>query len=287
MITFVLAEANCTFQLGHRRLWRFAVLVLIRTATPVVAALVFATFSANTLTAVIGSIALGNIACLFVFPNSWSIRARAEGISSLDVGIVNFGLWVIASADRMILQLTAEPHVLAVYALSYGLVDRACRSLSNVYISKSIGLPDGGASASKGRVLTLISGVLAIGLVPAVIIGSFVVSGGKYVPDFALGASVSVAGVLMFASAPFYVRMLASGRIRMPAVVVLSIAVLNVALNSLCARSGSVLPAAWISGGSYAIWTVYLAVRFRRRGRHVAVLEVRRSIARIEQRQSS
>lgn len=268
MLTFVLAEASISFEIGAGRFRRYLLLLVIRVVTPLLVLACAAVTGTLSLTLAFLSVLAGNVSSLLPWYRRWSPR-RYTGLSysSHMVGALNLGLWVMASADRVLLEMLVEPSALAVYALTYGLLDKFSRSLSNAYIARSLG-----ASFSAGNVIPHRKYFVAILLVVTMIIpatkwAAELVSGNRYSPDLLLVGLIAGAGLFMLWSAPFYVGLLASARYMGSLCAVAAIAGFNIVANLMFDGSHGIHAAAMISLISYLLWFVWLVVRNKRTSR--------------------
>ncbi|MBT2515740.1 lipopolysaccharide biosynthesis protein [Arthrobacter sp. ISL-30] len=279
MLAFVLAESSTSFEIGAGRFNRYLVLIGSRALAPM--ALLGALFIVGGLnfTTAVASVLAANIIALALWPTRWGFSIeRAVGISSHSIGAMNMALWIIASADRLVLERIVEPVDLATYALAYGLVDRVYRSLSNAYIARHLGASFQG-SALKIRA-TYFAGTMVLGvlLVPTVSWGSSFLSGGRYVPDLVVSSLVVGAGLFMTWCAPYYLRLMATGTYKTSLILVSSLASINLVGNFLIDGFLGIVGAAYLSMLTYALWFAWLTnrrpgYRMRQRmiGRHVRI----------------
>lgn len=262
MVSFIFAEAGTSFEIGSRRFNRYLSLLGVRALLPPVLLAIFAAMHAVSFTAAVTSVLVGNIASLLMWPGRWSSKIdRSSQVTSRPIGAINMGLWVIASADRLVLERIIAPIDLASYALAYGLADRVFRSLSNAYIAKSLGRAFQGHIRSPGWKFYILSAILAALLVPGIQTATVFLSDSRYEASFGLTLSISAAGLFMIWSAPHYVNLMASGEFRTALIVVFSLAICNVVGNFLLAGSLGAMGAALLSMCTYALWFLWLSLR--------------------------
>lgn len=265
MMTFVLAEASISFEIGARRFKRYLFLLVLRVVTPLLVLMIAAALDAISLTVAFLSVLFGNISSLMPWFRRWSARRYiGPSYSSHAVGGLNLGLWVMASADRVVLEMLVDPTALAVYALTYGLLDKFFRSLSNAYIARSLGASFVGGHAIPHRKYFLATLLIFMMIVPVGRWAAELVSGNRYSPDLLLVALIAGAGLAMLWSAPFYVGLLASAEYRGSLWAVGIIAGLNIAANITFDRFFGIDAAAMISLCSYLLWFTWLVLRTRR-----------------------
>ncbi|WP_156386082.1 lipopolysaccharide biosynthesis protein [Arthrobacter sp. Soil764] len=265
MMTFVLAEASISFEIGAARFKRYLFLLIIRVVSPIIVLMSGILFDILSLTWAFMAVLLGNV--LSIVPSLWRWSARrytGVSYSSHMVGSLNFGLWVMASADRIILEPLVDPTDLALYALTYGLMDRFFRALSNAYITRSLGASFSGAHTIPDVKYFLVTLLLYFGVVLGAGWAVEIVSGGRYSPSILLSLLIAGAGLAMLWSAPFYVALLAGAQYKGSLIIVGLIAVFNITFNASLDGYFGILGAASISLGSYIMWLVWLALRTRR-----------------------
>lgn len=259
MLSFIFAEAGTAFEVGAGRFNRYLIILGIRALLPpaILSSLAFTdTLSFLTATA---SVLAGNLISLLPWPQRWSLQFNhSSQLTGHAVGAINMGLWVIASADRLVLERTISAAELASYALVYGLADRVYRSLSNAYIAKSLGRAFQGYFRLPSWKFYALTVILAAGLVPTLQVGSAVLSNGRYESPFLMTVAISIAGLCMIWSAPFYVRLMAAENYTKSLVVVFTLALLNVAANILLSGLYGSVAAAIISALTYLLWFTWL-----------------------------
>lgn len=268
MLTFVLAEASISFEIGARRFRRYLLLLVLRVVTPLLVLSFAAAMGSISLTLAFLSVMVGNVASLVPWLRRWSTgRYIGPSYSSHMVGALNLGLWVIASADRVLLESLVQPTALAVYAVTYGLLDKFSRSLSNAYIARSLG-----ASFKAGNVIPhrkyFLATLLVVAMIaPAAKWAAEFVSGNRYSPDLLLVGLIAGAGLFMLWSAPFYVGLLASAQYWSSLCAVAVIAGFNIFANLAFDGLYGIHAAAVISLSSYLLWFAWLVVRAKRMSR--------------------
>lgn len=268
MMTFVLAEASISFEIGAGRFKRYLFLLILRVVTPLFVLVIAMASDGLTLTVAFLSVLLGNVSSLVPSFRRWSAEPyRGHSYSSHLVGGLNLGLWIIASADRIILEMLVQPSALAVYALTYGLLDKFFRSLSNAFIARSMGASFKGQNIVPHRKYFLATLFIFVIIVPIAKWAAEFVSANRYSPDLLLVALISGAGLAMLWSAPFYVRLLASAQYRGSLWVVGAISGLNIVCNVIFGERYGVNAAATISFCSYLLWLAWLVLRSRHGGR--------------------
>lgn len=267
MLGILVAELGGARPLGLRRYWTYAVLMLAqRTAwvgTATVAAVILP--SSDKLPACLAAAAVGAVPSVVyliavrgvALTTDRQSPGRRLPISA--VGVANLALWLLASADRVILAHYALA-ALATYAALYGLLDRIFRTVANAEIQQR--LPRAFISyAQKGESpahLTFGAGLLLIALAAACSVAGpsaiAVISGGRYHPSLAMSAVLCFAMMAMLAAVPAYVALIAHGRTKSLAIVALTAAAVNIAGNlALAARYGT-SSAAVLTLAGYLIW---------------------------------
>jgi O-antigen/teichoic acid export membrane protein len=265
MMTFVLAEASISFEIGAARFKRYLFLLILRVVTPFFVLLGCVLIGSLSVTLAFLSVLAGNTLSLLPWFRRWSIRPYiGPSYSSHLVGALNLGLWVVASADRVVLEMYVEPTALAVYAITYGLLDKFFRSLSNAFIARSLGASFSGRNIIPSKKFFGSSLLLFVVMVPVGKWAVEFVSGSRYSPDLALVAVIAAAGMAMLWSAPYYVGLLASAEYRGSLWVIGIIAGFNIFANVVFDRLYGVSAAAMISLCSYLLWLVWLVFRSRR-----------------------
>lgn len=277
MLSFVFAEASTSFEMGAGRFNRYLVLLGVRALMPpmVLTALTVSN-TLNFSTAVV-SVLAGNVISLLIWPARWSSGLVYNSpVSSHAVGAMNMGLWIIASADRLVLERTINAFDLASYALVYGLTDRIFRSLSNAYIAKNLGRAFQGEVKRSGWKFYALSLLLAVLLIPVIQLATVILSGNRYDAPLIMTSLIAAAGLFMFWSAPHYVKLMASGGFKSALFLVFTLAIFNVLANILLARYLGTAGAAMISMMTYGLWFTWLATKRHSRpyprltvGRHV------------------
>lgn len=262
MLSFVFAESSTSFEVGAGRFNRYLTILATRAVSPLLFLGTLFVLDAVTFTTAMCSIFAANLLSLTLWPRRWSTSLElVGGISGHTVGAMNMALWVIASADRLILQGIVQPLELATYAMAYGLVDRVCRSLSNAYIARNLRKSFRGNSSKPGAFYVGGMAFIALLLIPGVHWGTSVLSAGRYVAGFELSLGVVIAGLFMVWSAPHYVSLMASGSYRSSLGILVVLAALNIGSNVLFAPPFGTVGAAFVSAATYALWLTWLIGR--------------------------
>lgn len=279
MVSFVFAEASTSFEMGARRFNRYLVLLGVRALTPPVVLTAFSLSGTLDFTTAVVTVLAGNMISLLIWPSRWTPTFEYNSpVSSHAVGAMNMGLWIIASADRLVLERTITALDLASYALVYGLTDRIFRSLSNAYIAKNLGRAFQGETKKSGWKFYVLSLLLAALLVPIIQFATAALSGSRYNAPLIMTSLIVVAGLFMLWSAPHYVKLMASGEFKSALVLIFALAAFNVLANILLAAYLGTDGAAMISMMTYGLWFTWLATKRPLRaysrldgGRHVKV----------------
>lgn len=265
MMTFILAEATISFEIGARRFGRYLFLLAVRVVSPVFVLLAGMLLDFRSVTLAFVGILIGNLFSIIPSLTLWSFKTYSgPSYSSFLVGYLNLGLWVVASADRIILELLVRPSELALYALTYGLMDKLFRALSNAYIARSLGTSFSKSHSIPPLKYFAISFILYLAIVPCGVWAVRLISGGRYSPDFLLTGLIAGAGLVMLWSAPFYVALLASAQYRGSLLVIGSIALFNMVANFYLDALYGIKVAALVSVVSYIMWLVWLVMRANR-----------------------
>ena len=279
MLSFVFAESSTSFELGAGRFNRYLIILATRALTPLLFLGTLFVLDSVTFTTAICSTFAANLISLSLWPGRWSAALeRAKGISSHSVGAMNMALWIIASADRLILEGIVQPLELATYAMAYGLVDRVFRSLSNAYIARNLRRSFQGTSSKSGALYIGGMALIAVLLVPGVHWGTNILSGGRYVAGYDVAIGVVAAGLFMVWSAPRYVALMASGSYRSSMGMLGLLAGLNIGGNFIVGPYFGIVGAAFVSAATYLLWLIWLLGRSMHQkstvlmiGRHVRV----------------
>src|SRR5664279_603120 len=207
-------------------------------------------------------------------PNSETSRLGLSG-----VGVINLALWVMSTGDRMILGWRAGLSAVALYAVIYGLLDRALRAVAVATAQSSFPVAmalraDGthgweatdACAWSRHRGYWL--GTAALAAVLSLASGPFVaaLSGDRYQPPFLMALLLST-GISFYAAAmPFYVRVIASDRTALLASASVGCAVFNLLGNALIDGRFGAMGAAVMTLLAYGLWAVAAAETARRVG---------------------
>lgn len=262
MMTFVLAEASISFEIGAGRFKRYLFILALRVIMPLLVLSIGAIVGTMSITLAFFSVLIGNVSSLLPWFRRWALGlCPGPSHSSHMVGALNLGLWVIASADRIVLETLIQPTALALYALTYGLLDKFFRSMSNAYIARSLGASFIGRNVIPRRKYFLGTLLIYIMVVPVAKWAAEFVSGGRYSPDLSLTALIAGAGLAMLWSAPFYVHLLASAQYKGSLWAVGIIAVFNIVANMIFDGTYGIHAAAMISLISYVLWLAWLIKR--------------------------
>lgn len=264
MISFIAAEAGTAYEIGSGNFNRYLTILGLRALLPPILLSIATATGTLTFATAVSCVLTGNIASLLIWPKRWSLHLEGSSESTAhSVGAINMGLWIIASADRLILERIVTAVDLASYALAYGLADRVFRSLSNAYIAKTLGRAFQGHVRSPGWQFYL--GTLLVGalLVPGIQAATVLLSANRYTTTMELALSIAVAGLFMIWSAPQYVKLMAYGRYRSSLICVFVLAIVNIIGNLLFAGVLGILGAAFISVCTYALWFVWLTLGTR------------------------
>ena len=280
MFLTIIGESANSQLFGVGRYWTYVAIALLRMAVWLgLSVLALATLpTAEKLTGVI--LAAGAGAAV---PLAYGVAARTlhfdrghfgelrHAISA--VGLANLSLWLLASADRVILAHYALA-ALASYAAIYGLFDRTFRTVANAEIQYR--LPEGFRRHMRREraqiLLTRVETAAVMGLgVLCALLGPTavaVISGGRYKPPLLMSAVLSAAMIAMIAAVPAYISLLSSDNGRSAAVVATLAATINVVGNLALASQYGTASATALTLVGYLVWlvgVVYCADRVRRR----------------------
>lgn len=281
MISFVFAEASTSFEMGAGRFNRYLVLLGVRALMPPAILTALSISNALDFTTAVGTVLSANVISLLIWPSRWAPSFEYNSpVSSHSVGAMNMGLWIIASADRLILERTINAFDLASYALVYGLTDRIFRSLSNAYIAKNLGRAFQGEVNRNGWKFYGLTFLMAGLLIPIIQIATGALSGNRYSASLLMTTLIVAAGLFMFWSAPHYVKLMASGEFKTALILVFTLAAFNIVANIMLAGYLGTDGAAMISMMTYGLWFTWLATKKQARsysrlngGRHVRVTQ--------------
>jgi len=265
MVSFIAAEASTSFEIGLGRFNRYLCLLALRALLPpALLAVLFISDAASFAGAMLCVLA-GNLGSLLLWPNRFSRRLdRSRDSTGHSVGAINMGLWLIASADRLVLERVVTPQDLASYALAYGLADRVFRSLSNAYIARTLGKAFAGLARRTQLRFYSLTFVLTVLVVPAIQFGSNVLSGGRYEVSLLMTIAISFSGLFMLWAAPAYVRLMTSNDFTYTLVIVFILALLNVGGNVAFSQTLGTTGAAFFSLLTYFLWFAWLTLYTRR-----------------------
>ena len=161
------------------------------------------------------------------------------------IGGANLALWILASADRIILAPLLPLATVGLYGVTYGVLDRGFRALTNAFVGQW--LPT--AFRERGTVhnvkfFYLLVACCSLG---AVVVGPTLIgllSDGKYHPSFFLVTSLVVGMSAYALASPLYVRTIGLGAGRQVAAVAGMCAALNIIINLLFVPVGGLNVAA-------------------------------------------
>jgi O-antigen/teichoic acid export membrane protein len=285
MLGILMAEVGNSLLLGLQRYWWFCGAVLLRIALWVggTAALLLLLEPDHRLAAALamsGASALPLLAYLVVSRRVRIVGARSatpRGAVSA-VGLANLALWILASADRVILSHYALA-ALATYAATYGLLDRVFRGLANADIQARLpaafaGRPAGDGIPDRLSPPTLVA-LVSLGAFFAVASPHLIelISGGRYQPSFAMSVALSTAMVAMVAAMPSFVALIVLGRARVAAGVAGLAASINVVGNLLLVPHFDTTAATALTLGGYLVWLIGARIAVNRCKRPSAQLE--------------
>ncbi|WP_155289393.1 lipopolysaccharide biosynthesis protein [Rhodococcoides fascians] len=274
--SFVIAEARSSLELGRRHFNAYFLIISLKATMPVVVIAVAATLASNlTLTTAMMAILTANLAASAIRPRSaWHLRLlKDEGAPLEWIGLLNLALWIISGVGRIAMDGTVTAVDLAVFTLSYSLTDRAFRALQNAYIAKNISFAFSGKIMAVKPAHWLVTFALFGSCTAALPLASKIISGGRYETPWHLALWISSAGALMYASAPFYLRIVALGRLKLAAVVSLAIASSSVVSNFILITHLGVNGASAILAISYGLWLV-ISIMISRIPRHLKNPEI-------------
>lgn len=272
----VFGEVANSYLLAIGRYWTYCGTTILRTVTwiGVAAACVLLLPAEWRLPGAIASAAVASLIPVGYVVSLRRVAVRLghrEGLAGLlgYVGLANLALWLLASADRVILAHFALSS-LGVYVALYGMLDRAFRSLANADIQ--IRLPAAFDERVKGlppairfsvpRMSLLLLGALVLALCAPTF--TSLVSGGRYVPTIWMSIVLTAAMCAMLAAVPGYVALIAYGGARRAAAVAACAAGLNVLGNLVLDRIWGTAAAACLTLVGYLVWLVGTQILARR-----------------------
>ncbi|HET9163821.1 MAG TPA: hypothetical protein VFN89_10320 [Solirubrobacterales bacterium] len=276
MAGFIFAEVGYSYVLGQRRYWLFFGLACARTVlwAGSTLALMLLLPEDERLSGALAASLLGTLVPVIYVAARGGISittagGQGEGGAVSGVGIANLALWLLASADRLILAHFALV-ALATYAALYGLLDRVFRGIANADVQ--LRLPEAFAargqasgsegSGSRGRALwLLLLGAACAAVAPTIVAAA---SGGRYHPPWAMSVALSAGMVAMLAAVPGFVKLISAGRASEAAKVAVLAAAVNIGGNlALAPRFGTGAAAALTLLG-YLIWLIGISLLLRR-----------------------
>jgi hypothetical protein len=268
-----IAEMQSSFCLGRGRNKAFAARVIARSVIPVVVFGVLAQLHEVGAEDVLGALTLGALAAAL---GPASIRRSAFGTQGAmhSIGGANLALWILASADRIILAPLLPLATVGLYGVTYGVLDRGFRALTNAFVAQW--LPT--AFRERGTVhnvkfFYLLVACCSLG---GVVVGPALIdllSGGKFHPSFFLVTSLVVGMSAYALASPLYVRTIGLGAARQVAGVASVCAALNLAINVLFVPVGGLNVAAVATAVAYLLWLAGLRLVYRRVTQKVEVSE--------------
>lgn len=194
-------------------------------------------------------------------------RAARSPLSGAHLGLTQLGLWITASADRVILA-HINPVAAASYAAIYSPMDRVYRTVASSEAALEIPSRVKGTASNRLRPYAIRGLLLFCMAIAAGSVGPRVVNvatGGRYLPSHLLVSLLAAGMTLMVAAVPLYAEVVAHGRREVLVVASLAAAVLNLALNfTLIPRYGTTA-AAISTLAAYALWFGVLGVALRSR----------------------
>lgn len=267
LVTFVLAEARLSLELGRSNYWSYLALLTIKVLLPLLLLFAFEiAFTGLDLTVTMVCIIAGNMICCLVNPRkSWKLTSFLRQQNAIEwVGLMNVALWIISSNGRLVLNERVTAYELALFTLAYALVDRAFRSVQTAYVSKKLSRALSGEFRQQpvpwvALVATL--AVLSAGLLP---LGSSLLSSNKYATGFGLASLLSLAGAIMLLSSPLYLHVIGSRYLKPAAITALLISAASVLANIALVPSGGSSAVAAVLSVSYAVWLLTLFVLVRK-----------------------
>lgn len=272
MVGMMVDQVATSHMLGHHRYWRYASMVFLRMAVWL-AAVVLAIGSLPRSAELAGVLFATAVGC--VPPAAYLVFAGAVDLSRAPdigqkapvslIGLSNLALWLLASADRLIL----APHGLAdlaTYAALYGLLDRAFRTVTTAEMQQR--LPRAFAAVSRGEdprhrpslggaVMLLLCG-LVVGLAAPTVVE--VISGGNYSPDLWMSLVLTFGMLAMLAAVPAYAALTALGLHRAILLAAVVPAVVNISGNLVLAPSLGTTSAAVLTLVGYLIWLIGVSI---------------------------
>jgi O-antigen/teichoic acid export membrane protein len=266
-----IAEMQCSFSLGRGRNKEFAARVIARSVVPVLTFRVLAQLHEVGAEDVLLALTLGALAAAL---GPASIRQSAFGTHGAmhSIGGANLALWILASADKIILAPLLPLATVGLYGVTYGVLDRGFRALTNAFVAQW--LPT--AFRERGTVhntkfFYLLVACCSLG---AVVVGPTLIellSSGKYHPSFFLVTSLVVGMSAYAIASPLYVRTIGLGAGRQVAGVASLCAALNIGINALFVPVGGLNVAAVATAVAYLLWLAGVRLVNRRLMRELEV----------------
>ncbi|NIL75774.1 MULTISPECIES: hypothetical protein [Rhodococcus] len=268
MASFVLAEARASLELGRRKYSSYLLVVALKSSFPVFALLGMSILAPSvSLSWAMVCIMVGNLfGAVGLGTSVWISKPMRETDYFTEwIGILNFGLWIVSGAGRIVMDGRVPAPEIAVFTLAYALTDRGFRSIQTAYVARNL------ANAFEGRfrqstrnwiLLSVSLCVVAVLLIPEV---TFLVSGGRYTATWSLAITLCSASAVMFASAPLYLKVIATNRTKLAAFMSLAIAIASVAVNFTVVRVGGSNAVSLVLLCSYVCWIAGLALLCKQR----------------------
>lgn len=279
MLGMLVSQLAGSFLLGLRRFWSYAVLVTMQMVLWDATAFIALTRLPpnQRLAGALIAVGMGGL------PGTiYLLLARVVAIARHNksnphtpvsaIGVASLALWVLASGDRLILarySLTS----LATYVATYGLLERVFRTLTTAEMQQR--LPNAFRTyANTGYVkdtfswvgITVLTGsalILAVCTPTAVSL----ISGGNYRPTLAMSVTLSLGMAAMLAAVPPFVTLIASGRVRISAVIAIVAAGTNIVGNLILAAHFGTASATALTLLGYLIWLAGITIAARQHER--------------------
>lgn len=265
LLSYVLAEIAISIFVGKKDFSLYLRVAIIRAVTPVGVIAVYAVFAQPTFLVAAGALLLGNVlAASSAYPWVDLRLAQTSALATSATGLISLALWVLASADKVVLDHFVTADSLAGYALAYSILDRVFRALQTMYTSKHVA----DAFSSKLRLpsamltLALLSGAIALG--PITVWACRWISGGRYEPSIEGAVILALGLALMAYSSPYYLSMLATKSYSLPLLAIVTISLGNIVVNILLLPHYGTIVAAINTLVCYFAWTVFLLWQTRR-----------------------
>lgn len=264
MLSFVISEVRIAFEIGRKDFRKYLVLLSIKALIPIAIFYICGSIIGFGLDLALVATSMGNLVLASIWPRVWGRMVNHSSESfGRSVGILNLGLWIVASADRILMERFADAFALAIYALTYGLLDKGFRALSNSMVTRFLGdaLKSGHPQLPKSFYVGTAG--LAIFAVPCAVIGAELVSGGRYVPGWGLSAVISAALLFMVWSTPGYLMILRQASFQTSIVAICAIAIINIISNLVTIGKFGSIAAAINSLISYILWFIWIVKKSR------------------------